>query len=550
MSTRKALATGTLAILLVGVGASCSSTRAPEPLWNTWMQPAGPADSGSDSYDARVLGQRWRELEALRSEVLELGARIASLSRAFRYRPVPRVSQELLDRASWLMLRHVNARDALLALRDFSASATPDEPALRLEGGLLGLHAGIYAAYLDTRLVLLAWGNQELIEALDTASPALGVEPGTFRAIRSETTAPRILDQMRMRRSLLDEALAREESALLDLLAKDHALAARQRDAMRTYDDALIQAQLVLYRNAHPAPETTSSAEPGRIARWWDRVGDRMGRDAYSMQGFVFTKVARIKSPRAQLLEFSSNDVRELRSLLQPGDLILTFTDGYVGNLFLPGVFKHGIIYVGTPEERTVAGLTEEALWKQIRELRQFERLQEVVATAETLGGRPADVVESLAEGVKFSSLEHLLATHVNRMAILRPRISQQERLEMLVAVFAYVGLQYDFNFDFMDASRLYCTEMVYRVLEGKGDLHFEVTRTRGRWAVTADDIARHALSEPPEPLEVIALADRSLDQTDWDATIVTGKEARAALRRLMSESVSDPAEPRKEEAE
>ena len=105
----------------------------------------------------------------------------------------------------------------------------------------------------------------------------------------------------------------------------------------------------------------------------------------------------------------------------------------------------------------------------------------------------------------------------------------------MLVAVFAYVGLQYDFNFDFMDASRLYCTEMVYRVLEGKGDHHFEVTKTRGRWAFTADDIARHALLEPPGPLEVIALADRSPDQSDWDVTLVTGAEARAALRRLMS---------------
>jgi hypothetical protein len=534
MSTKQALASGVMALLLVGGSASCSSTRAPEPLWNSWAELAEPTDSGGASYDARILAQRWRELEALRSETLELDARIASLSRAFRFRPVPRVSQDLLDRASWMMLRQVNARDALLSLQDFFASATPDDSALRVEGGLLGLHAGIFAARLDTRLVLLVWGNEELMEALDAASPALGVESGTFRAIHSETTAPRILDQMRIRRSLLDEALAREESALQELLAKDPTLAARHQDAMRAYDDALIQAQLVLYRHAHPAPDSTRSAQPGRFARWWDRVGARMGRDAYSTQGFVFTKVARIKHPRAQLLVFSSEDVRELRGLLRPGDLILTFTDGYVGNLFLPGVFKHGIIYVGSPEERTAAGLTGEALWKRIRALRQFERLKDVTATVETREGRPADVVESLAEGVKFSSLEHLLATHVNRMAILRPRISQQERLEMLVAVFAYVGLQYDFNFDFMDASRLYCTEMVYRVLEGKGDLHFEVTKTRGRWAVTADDIARFALAEPPEPLEVIALADRSPEQTDWDATLVTGAEARAALRRLM----------------
>jgi hypothetical protein len=110
-----------------------------------------------------------------------------------------------------------------------------------------------------------------------------------------------------------------------------------------------------------------------------------MGREAYSMQGFVFTKVARIKDPRAHLLVFSPERVTELKRLLEPGDLILTYTDGYVGNLFPPSVFKHGIIYVGPPEERTAAGLTEEALWKQIRELRQFERLKDVAATADDI---------------------------------------------------------------------------------------------------------------------------------------------------------------------
>jgi hypothetical protein len=264
------------------------------------------------------------------------------------------------------------------------------------------------------------------------------------------------------------------------------------------------------------------------------------GAGCYSMQGFVFTKVARIKDPRAHLLVFSPEHLTQFESLLEPGDLILTFTDGYVGNLFLPGVFKHGIIYVGSPEERIAAGLTEEALWRQLGELQEFERLKEVAATAETHGGRPADVVESLAEGVKFSSLEHLLATHINRMAVLRPRISRQDRLEMLIAVFAYVGLEYDFHFDFEDPSRLYCTEMMYRVLQGKGDLRFEATQVGGRPAFTADDLARHALSEPPGPLEVIALADRRPDQADWNATLATGEKARAALRRLMSASAED----------
>lgn len=535
---KRALATGAMALLLVAAGTGCSSTRTPEPIRDGWVERAEPADPESASYDARDLAHEWRELLALRAEVSELDANIVTLRRAFRFRPAPRVSQDLLDRASWLMLRHSNARGTLLGLGDFFAHSAAEDPAVRLEGDLLGLHAAIYRAWLDTRMVLQTRGNEGLIRALDAASPSLGIEPGRFRAIHQETTDPALLERLRVQRSRIDEALASEESALRELLARDPALADRHRAAMRFFDDALIQAQLVLYQSAHPTLDGTRDAEPGRFSRWWDRVGVRMGRNAYSMQGFVFTKVARIKDPRAHLLVFSPEHVRQLERLLEPGDLILTFTDGYVGNLFLPGVFKHGIIYVGSPEERIAVGLTEEALWRQLHDLRRFERLKKVAATAQTHGGRPADVVESLAEGVKFSSLEHLLATHVNRMVILRPRISQQERLEMLIAVFAYVGRQYDFDFDFEDPSRLYCTEMVYRVLQGKGALRFETTRIGGRSAFTADDLARHALQGPSGALEVIALVDRDRDRKGWAADIVTGPGARVALRRLMSGSV------------
>ena len=111
------------------------------------------------------------------------------------------------------------------------------------------------------------------------------------------------------------------------------------------------------------------------------------------------------------LLDTVPQDRRQaLSDRVASGDVILTFTEGYVSNLFLPGVFKHGIVYVGSPVDREAVGLTEEVLWRRTRVVEHFERLKSVVATAETEAGRPADVVEAVAEGVKFSSLEYLLA--------------------------------------------------------------------------------------------------------------------------------------------
>jgi len=484
-------------------------------------------DSGGTSYDAKTLAEKWRELDALRAELPELDARMAALERSFRFRSLPEISPDLSNQTSRVMARHLSVRSALLALRDLFASAAPDDPALRVEGSLLGLHAEIYRTYLDTRLVLATAENQELIESLDAASPALGLQSGTLRTIHSETRAEETLERMRARRSALDEALAREGSALNQLLAKNPQLATRHRAAMRAFDDALFQAQLILYRESGLAPDAIDGARRGRVGRW-------LGSGAYQVQGFIYTKVARLKRPRAQRLSFSPEKVAELEDLLQPGDLILTFTEGYVGNLFLPGVFKHGIVYVGSPDQRRAAGLTDAALWMRVREMEQFQHLKGVVATDETEAGRPADVVEAVAEGVKFSSLEHLLATHMNRMAVLRPRISRDEMLDMLVAVLAYVGLQYDFDFDFADPSKLSCTEMIYRVLEGKGSTRFEMTRVRGHWVLTADDIARNALSGSSAPFGVIALADRVPVRDDWDATLFSGAEAEPALRHLL----------------
>ena len=52
----------------------------------------------------------------------------------------------------------------------------------------------------------------------------------------------------------------------------------------------------------------------------------------------------------------------DLPSQLRPGDLILTYTAGYISDVFIPGAFKHGITYVGSPQQREQAGLEANAL--------------------------------------------------------------------------------------------------------------------------------------------------------------------------------------------
>ena len=42
--------------------------------------------------------------------------------------------------------------------------------------------------------------------------------------------------------------------------------------------------------------------------------------------------------------------------------------------------------------------------------------------------GSRADLIEAVAEGVKFSNLDRILETHVNRLVVLRPQMEPGER--------------------------------------------------------------------------------------------------------------------------
>lgn len=140
---------------------------------------------------------------------------------------------------------------------------------------------------------------------------------------------------------------------------------------------------------------------------------------------------------------------------------------------------------------------------------------------------------EAVTEGVKYSSLDYLLDTHINRLLVLRPRIDAPERQAQLAETVARLGVPYDFKFDFSDTSHLCCTELVYRVLEGKGSFDLSFSRAGGQWVLTADDLATAALAEADPPFDVVLLAENDPDRTDHVARLLQSEAALARLREL-----------------
>jgi len=144
-----------------------------------------------------------------------------------------------------------------------------------------------------------------------------------------------------------------------------------------------------------------------------------------------------------------------------------------------------------------------------------------------------ADMIEAVAEGVIFNDLEHIMDTHVNRMLVLRPRLSEAERAAFLVEVYSYLGDGYDFRFDFADASQQVCTEVIYRALNGKGSIDFALTARAGHETLSADDIANYHLDS--EAFDFVLLVETKPDSKNNEALVFVGPEGEQRIEALMN---------------
>jgi len=265
------------------------------------------------------------------------------------------------------------------------------------------------------------------------------------------------------------------------------------------------------------------------------QMEDDFSKSSYTVRAKLFYRVSRFKNPRAYLIHFSDEKKEEVIQQLEPGDLVMSYTSGYVSSFFIPGQFKHAMIYVGTVEDRRKIGLVGSRV--SVPGVASNEKkVRADFIQGKTLEGREADMIEAVAEGVKFSDLRHVMDTHINRLLVIRPKLSRQERVEYLTRVFSYLGQEYDFEFDFADAGRQVCTEVVYRSLNGFGGIDYQLSKHAGRLVMTADDMVNYWLNDRPEAFEFVLYADESKLVPGHAARIWTGASGRHRLEKLMDQ--------------
>lgn len=247
-------------------------------------------------------------------------------------------------------------------------------------------------------------------------------------------------------------------------------------------------------------------------------------------KNLLVTTIGRTKNPTARPLCISTEQRQQIRAALQPGDVLLTYTEGYASNLFIPGSFKHAATFVGTDEERRQAGLPPNLLLALAGSNRHD--LAAVLSQTKTKTGEIADVVESVAEGVQLCNLDRILSTRINRLVVLRPQLDPMERAEQIADVMSYVGDEYDFSFDFTDASDQVCTEVVYRSLQGRGEIDLPLSVHAWRLTLTADDILRYCIRGEGRQFACILMVDES-KESPGNARVIPAANAQKWLSKL-----------------
>lgn len=516
---RRLSAAGLLTMLLL---TACTTTKSgvvfPSPS-TTPLQARLKVES-----DQQTLRTVAGQLESTRSEFIALHQRGGWPTRGYFDSQENNQIERFYFR---FVVGHTTLWDIINSYGGDQARFTDDE--IGIKAHALVLYGEFLLAFHTSFIVAEFMDDPVAIAKLNEPFFRSEIPQGTYDRLRRHVTSKDKANMLAAAWILYSEDVAEPQSMLAKLGEEDQFYANLLAQIPILYSGAMQQTQRIL--NADTGAENyfshTRAAELARGA------SQEFGELRFAIRSLLFKDVSRLKNPSAHLIRFSTAQKRQVYDLLEPGDLILTFTAGYISDVFIPGMFKHGITYVGSPAQRADAGLNTDSL--PIVAEPERKRFELHLSQESLPGGENADIIEAVAEGVIFNNLSKIMDTHTNRLLVLRPNLNDAERTDFLAGVFSYLGDEYDFYFDFADSSRQVCTEVHYRALSGKGGISFTLTERAGHVTLSADDIVHYYLETRPQQFELILLADEDPGAKHHQARVLTGADAEHHLNVLMA---------------
>jgi hypothetical protein len=475
-----------------------------------------------------------KSLTKLSAELASLASEMEEIRKNSKVWTIDYFPPEEHDKIENILFRYLMIRNTLWEMiyyyKDYRDHFTTPETQTKgfIIGYSAGLHLTSYTSLLVSTIIYEPGGRNKLNEAY----PRSEIKAGTFDMLLSSLTSIDHMEAIKVAWVLFSNEKVDKASVLYSIYSTDQEYKSVIDQIEELYKETDKRITYILKMESLLFPKTVNRLKHTVIVRLADSMKDNVGDNLYAIRGLLFSNVSDIKLPLTGPINFSDDQKRKLHSMLKPGDIILTYTAGYMSNIFLPGSFKHGITYVGDTSVRKYPGLVNDP--KALIAGINIKKLEEDFATDLLESGLKADVIEAVAEGVIFNSLDLLLDTHINRMVVLRPRLSMEESKEALTIVFALLGSDYDFKFDFNDGSYLCCTEVIYRALNSRGTYNFDLVKRMGTLTLSADDILEYYIKNEYKPFDVIVYAEKDGSSDGNMASLYKGGDGLIQLKKLM----------------
>lgn len=314
----------------------------------------------------------------------------------------------------------------------------------RFRAFVIGFTASCMLLRSGSYVVRIASGKPVVAQKLDEAEPRFGMVRKSFTDIyRAQSSVPRMW-RFHQAWRFYDEY---------------------RRHILAMADDGMVGSLIPLLKAEEPFMEKRKREYLAKRFRYRLHSFFRRNRSGFENTMFQMLElggraVSELRDPMAGFIAMPKRvpgePLEAIRGFLKPGDIIVTRHKDALTNVFLPGYWPHAALYVG-----------------------------------EQVGG--GNVVEAKKDGVLLRELDETL--RVDSFVVLRADVEDTVLAEVVFRAMSHVGKLFDFAFDFRQADRLACTNLVYRSWHGMAGMHFRLGEQSGRFCLPAEDLIEQTLS-------------------------------------------------------
>lgn len=357
-------------------------------------------------------------------------------------------------------------------------------PEQHAETFLIAFSAFVTQYHAALRIVNMTEGNDFMITFLDEARDELGVPSGSFSATAHQLTRPDTLLRLNA------------GSIYLKLVHKD----------LENQEELLVLLESTIkdvYKRLGTNPEI-----------FIEKPLELFEKRAFSVwlpfQREVAVQMSNIRATKRPYF-ITEEIISPFKDRFRPGDIMLERRSWHMTNAGIPGFWPHAAFYIGTLEQmdRFFEGLPDlkGAAASDVIAARFPEAYKQM--RRETSEGWSYCIVEAIKPGVELTAVEQ--SANADYLAVLRPRVSRAAKFKAVLNAIGWLGLPYDYNFNFATDSAFVCSEVVYKAYLDTEGFSIRPIVSSGRLLLPPNAFAKKFSVEygtPEQELDLVLFLD------------------------------------------